>query len=51
MMASMLYGVRPYDMAVFLIVPMLLLAVAAVASYLPARRATKMNPIVALRES
>ncbi|HKF06865.1 MAG TPA: FtsX-like permease family protein, partial [Candidatus Sulfotelmatobacter sp.] len=51
MMASLLYGVRPHDPAVFLIVPLLLLAVAAVASYLPARRATKVNPIVALRES
>src|SRR5690242_8246039 len=51
MMASLLYGVRPHDPAVFLIVPLLLLAVAALASYLPARRAMKVNPIVALRES
>ncbi len=51
MMASLLYGVRPHDPAVFLIVPLVLLAVAALASYLPARRATKVNPIVALRES
>jgi predicted permease len=51
MMASLLYGVRPHDPAVFLIVPLLLLAVAALASYLPARRATKVDPIVALRES
>ena len=51
MMASLLYGVHPHDPAVFLIVPLLLLAVAALASYLPARRATKVNPIVALRES
>jgi hypothetical protein len=50
MMAGLLYGVRPHDPAVFLIVPLLLLAVAALASYLPARRATKVNPIVALRE-
>src|ERR1700719_4102429 len=49
MMASLLYGVRPHDPAVFLIVPLLLLAVAALASYLPARRATKVDPIVALR--
>jgi len=51
MMASLLYGVRPHDPAVFLIVPLLLLAVAALASYLPARRATKVNPVIALREA
>src|ERR1700689_760744 len=51
MMASLLYGVRPHDPAVFLIVPLLLFAIAVLASYLPARRTTKVNPIVALRES
>ena len=51
MMASLLYGVRPHDPAVFLIVPLLLFAVAVLASYLPARRATKVDPIVALRET
>jgi len=51
MMASLLYGVRPHDPAVFLIVPLLLLAVAALASYLPARRATKVDPMFALREA
>ena len=51
MMASLLYGVRPHDAAVFLIVPLLLLAVAGLASYLPARRATKVNPVIALREA
>jgi predicted permease len=51
MMASLLYGVRPHDPAVFLIVPLLLFAVAVLASYLPARRATKVDPMLALRES
>jgi ABC-type antimicrobial peptide transport system permease subunit len=51
MMASLLYGVRPHDPAVFLIVPLLLFATAVLASYLPSWRATKVNPIVALRES
>ena len=51
LMASLLYGVRPHDPAVFLLVPLLLLAVATLASYFPAYRATQVNPIAALRES
>ena len=51
MMASLLYGVRPHDPAVFLIVPLLLFAIAVLASYLPARRATMVDPITALHES
>jgi putative ABC transport system permease protein len=50
-MGSLLYGVRPHDPAVFVIVPLLLFAIAVLASYLPARRATKVNPMIALREA
>jgi predicted permease len=51
MMASLLYGVHPHDLLVFLTVPLLLFAVAVLASYLPARRATKVDPMCALREA
>jgi putative ABC transport system permease protein len=50
-MASLLYGVRPHDPAVFLSVPVLLFTIAVLASYLPARRATKVDPLIALREA
>jgi ABC-type lipoprotein release transport system permease subunit len=51
MMASLLYGVRPHDPAVFLVVPLILMVVALLASYIPARRGSRVSPIVALRES
>src|SRR4051794_11980316 len=50
MMASLLYGVRPHDPTVFVVVPLLLFAVAVLASYVPAWRATKVDSITALRE-
>jgi len=50
LVASLLYGVRPHDPAVFVIVPLLLFAIAVLASYLPARRATEVDPINAVRE-
>jgi ABC-type antimicrobial peptide transport system permease subunit len=44
-----LYGVGPTDAATFVVVPVLLLAVCAIACELPARRATRVDPAVALR--
>ena len=50
LLRSLLYQVSPTDPVVFAAIPLLLLSVAAVATYLPARRAVKVNPITALRE-
>ena len=51
LISSLLYGVRPLDPEVFLAVPLILMVVALLASFIPARRAARVNPIVALRES
>jgi ABC-type antimicrobial peptide transport system permease subunit len=51
LMAGLLYGVHPHDPVVFLAVPLLLLVVAVLASCIPGWRATKVDPIVALREA
>ena len=49
LITSFLFGVKPWDPVVFVGVPIVLCTVAMVAVWLPARRATRIDPLVALR--
>ena len=46
---AMLFGVKPLDAATFVAVPLVFAAVAVAAACIPARRATSVDPSVALR--
>ena len=49
-MTTLLFNVQPTDPAVYAAVSFVLIAVALLASYLPARRAARIDPLIALRE-
>ena len=49
-MASLLFNISTTDVATFVTVPVVLIATAMLATYIPAVRATRVNPVVALRE-
>ena len=49
LLSRLLYGVPPLDPLTFLGVPLVLGAVAALASWIPARRASRIDPVMALR--
>jgi putative ABC transport system permease protein len=49
LMSSLLFGVSPRDLVTFSVVPWMVLVLILVGCYIPARRATRVDPVVALR--
>ena len=50
LVAGLLYGVGPTDPLTFVCAPIALIAIAVLASYIPARRAANVDPMVTLRQ-
>jgi ABC-type antimicrobial peptide transport system permease subunit len=51
LLSSLLFGTSPWDAATYIGMAILLIAVALISGYLPARRASRTNPMVALRSN
>jgi putative ABC transport system permease protein len=50
LLSGFLYGVSPLDAQVFVLASLLLILTGAIACYLPAYRATRVDPVLALRD-
>ena len=50
LVSGLLYGFSGFDPSVLIVACLLLVLLALIASYLPARRATRLDPVVALRQ-
>jgi predicted permease len=51
LVSNLLYGISALDPVTFTIIPIILVLVAAIATYVPARRASRVDPVIALRSS
>jgi ABC-type antimicrobial peptide transport system permease subunit len=49
LMTAMVYGISPYDLVTFATAVVFVLTIAAIAAFVPAHRATTLDPLVALR--